>query len=386
MRPTLSLVLPVFAILYMIAVAAFGEESANKKPLSIVVLGDSVASGEGINYGYKYYYNAFWPSGWWYGGVVNPKWEPPNQLCHDSKQAYGDLIAQALGAKLAKFACTGSTFENGLTGPRHVGAQHYRRAQFGNWTTQKHLNPAYDAAAPDVVIVTFGADDVNFVDIVTFCATGYTKTELETLSSEIETEGFSDVLRKNLVAMNGSHEKLQARIKARVETKGWFNYCTAANPGKPIQQLFWTPINNGTIAKHYREMVAMIQARGKAHGKVPHIIFTTYHSPLPLPSASISDCHDLLTLDRAEVNYLLSLEARLDQEIKNTLGPLPGVTVADISTSMNGHRWCSPDPWVYGLSILVRENSASQAPFHPTPAGQKAIARLILPHVRSLTK
>src|SRR4051794_39137646 len=61
-------------------------------PLSVVVLGDSIASGEGINYGYTYYYSEIFP-GHWEGGVVDPQWQGDYQLCHDSKYAYGDVLA-----------------------------------------------------------------------------------------------------------------------------------------------------------------------------------------------------------------------------------------------------------------------------------------------------
>ena len=130
-------------------------------PLSIVVLGDSIASGEGINYGYTY--STDFPNQW-VGGVANPVWQGAYQLCHDSAQAYGDVLAASIGASLAKFACTGSTYDNGISFDRRAAGELYRPAQFGNWLGMTNLNPAYDAAKPDVVIVTLGADDLSFVN------------------------------------------------------------------------------------------------------------------------------------------------------------------------------------------------------------------------------
>ena len=141
---------------------------AARPPLSLVVIGDSIASGEGINYGYKYYTGH--PNEW-YGGTDNPVWQGDYQLCHDSALAYGDVLAPQIGATLTKFACTGSTFDNGIAFDRRYAGVLYRPAQFGNWLGQTNLNPAYDAAKPDVVIITLGADDVSFADIFTFCAT-----------------------------------------------------------------------------------------------------------------------------------------------------------------------------------------------------------------------
>lgn len=57
--------------------------------------------------------------------------------------------------------------------------------------------------------------------------------------------------------------------------------------------------------------------------------------------------------------------------------------VVDIAGTMDGHKFCSADPWTYGLTVLL-ENTASQAPFHPTAAGQQAIAELIEEALRSL--
>jgi hypothetical protein len=65
------------------------------------------------------------------------------------------------------------------------------------------------------------------------------------------------------------------------------------------------------------------------------------------------------------------------------------VSVADVANAYvpnrQDHRWCSKDPWAYGLSILhVYEPSSfdSQAPFHPTPEGQASIAAIVLRAVR----
>ena len=95
-------------------------------PLSIVVIGDSIASGEGINYGYQY--DTSFPNHW-YGGITNPQWQGDYQLCHDSDKAYGDVLAPMIQATLTKFACTGSTYDNGITFDRRYDGALYRPAQ-----------------------------------------------------------------------------------------------------------------------------------------------------------------------------------------------------------------------------------------------------------------
>jgi hypothetical protein len=346
---------------------AGGGGPVGASPGSIVVLGDSVAAGEGINYGYTY--STDFPNHWT-GGTDDPTWAGPYQLCHQSTQAYGDLVATAFGAELANFACTGSTYVNGIAFDRRAGGQPFRPAQFGDWLSMSRLNPDYDAAEPDTVIVTLGADDVSFVDIVTFCATGYTAADAAEVDAIAALREPAARIRANYVARFPTLEALAAR-----PPRSGSAYCTAANPGSVIESEFWDPINSGEIAAHYVDLVAAIRARGQRAGRVPRIVFTTYHQPLPAPDES-DECLDLGDLTRAEIDYLRSLIGTLQDTLVGAVGGLPGVTVADISGTMKGHEFCTDDPWTYGLTVLALDR-ASQAPFHPTPAGQQAIAAVI---------
>ena len=334
--------------------------------LSIVVLGDSVAAGEGIDYGYTYQTST--PNRW-IGGVDNPTWQGDYQLCHDSALAYGDVLAGTVGAKLAKFACTGSTYQNGIAFDRRYDGSLYRPAQFGNWLAQTNLNTAYDDARPDVVIVTFGADDVSFVDVLIFCATGY--TDAAQAAALAAAPDRSQQLRANFAQRFPDHEAWARRTPRDSSS----SYCTQADPGSSVLNLFWDPIRSGQIAGNYKNLVAAIKARGEKAGKVPKIIFTTYHQPLPSPDES-DFCMDLGDLSRDEINYLITLQNALKQTLVDAVGGIDGVTVVDISGVMKGHEFCTNDPWTYGLSVLAL-NSSSLAPFHPIPQGQAAIAALV---------
>lgn len=368
--------LPAFALPVLLAAtlltACNGDSTSpvadvdTAQPLSLVVLGDSIASGEGINYGYTYYTGH--PNEW-YGGVDNPTWQGDYQLCHDSAQAYGDVLAPMINATLTKFACTGSTYDNGITFDRRYAGAEYRPAQFGNWLGLSGLNAAYDAAKPDVVIITFGADDISFADIATYCATGYTSDE--EVAAIFSAPDRSRQLRANFV-------------KRFPTTTAWLNrapraesasYCTAQNPGAPIISLFWDPINSGEIAGHYKSLVAAIKERGAKAGKVPRIIFTNYPQPLPSPLQA-EDCLDKGDLTRAEMDYMITLENTLNATLVAAVAGMDGVTVADISKAEQDHEFCTKDPWAYGLSVLLH-NDDSLAPFHPTPPGQAAIAAIL---------
>ncbi len=338
-----------------------------RPPLSLVVLGDSIASGEGIDYGYTYYYSDFFPAHW-EGGVINPVWQGNYQLCHDSDKAYGDVLAPMIGATLTKFACTGSTYDNGMTFDRRYGNVLYRPAQFGNWLGQTNLNAAYDAAAPDVVIVTLGADDVSFADIFTYCMVGVTgAAEAAALARAPDR---SRQLRAMYLKKFPTIEAWQNRAPRATSS-----ICTANSPGSPILNLFWDPINSGQIAGNYKSLVAAIKARGEKAGKVPKIIFTTYHQPLPGPSQSRS-CEDLGILYDDEIDYLISLENKLNETLIAAVSGIDGVSVADISGVVKGHEYCTREPWTYGITVLYY-NEDSTAPFHPIPIAQAAIAAIL---------
>ncbi|SRR5579884_591301 len=330
----------IAAVVGVVAAACGGSgggthRSSPAKRTSIVVLGDSVAAGEGIAYGYTYASGDRPPR--WTGGVVDPSWLPPYPLCHQTAQAYGEVVAQDLHAALASFACTGSSYEHGIVGPATNANRDdvtvLRPAQFGDWQTRTNLNPAYDRAAPDVVLVTLGADDLGFVPVVESCV-------------------------EAAVLRNGT--------------------CTATNPGPTIRSRVLAALP--VLATHYRELAAAIRDRAHAdHRSAPRIVFTTYYDPLPEPTADVSllACPDAAGLSHAEIAYLRSLVDRLNATIEDSLRSEQDVTIADVSHALDGHEWCTPDPWAYGASVLLL-NPASQAPFHPTAAGQQAIARVVL--------
>lgn len=322
-----------------------GSAGGGTGPTSIVQLGDSIASGEGTLYGYEYDAR----SQTWTGGNVNAPWPPPYPLCHVSPDAYGQRVASYFGASFSQFACTGATFANGISATQTSGGETLRPAQFGDWAAQSELNAEYDEARPDLVLVTLGADDLQFVAIVEACI-------------------------KN----------------------GYYYYfgladleCVAANPGATIQSDYFDFLP--TLRQHYATLVAWIGARAEANSvPAPKVVFTNYANPLPGDGAK---CPDTSWLYPEQTTYLSGLVDQLNADIVATIGALgnPDVRVADISAAYTpqgaSHIWCSADPWAYGLSIykLTQPTSAwSQAPFHPTPAGQESLASHVIPAVESL--
>ena len=318
-------------------------------PRSIVQLGDSIASGEGTLYGYTYDST----KKEWTGGDVNAPWPPPYPDCHVSDDAYGKVVARAFSSDFHQYACTGASFASGIVAPEVVSGKTRRPAEFGDWSTKQNLNADYDAAKPDLVLVTLGADDVVFSDIVEDCIKN----------------GYKHYWAPRLYPLE----------------------CVDDNPGPTVKKDYFD--FKPTLKKNYSTLGAWIQDRAKANNvPIPKIVFTTYANPLPKKGA---DCDDINYLYGDQVDYLTSLLQDMNGIIKSTIKDLnkryPGAAVADIEKAYQAedidHRWCTNDPWAYGLSIYkVSEPSSfySLAPFHPTPAGQRAIADAVIPTVANL--
>jgi lysophospholipase L1-like esterase len=331
--------------------------AATSGPVSIVQLGDSIASGEGTLYGFSFQIS----TGKWKGPTNdNPTWEGKYQDCHQSKAAYGQLLAKDYpSATFTQLACTGATFEKGIAGPWSTTVP----AEFGNWATRTDLNPDYSAARPDLVLVTLGADDVQFEDIVTQCAEyvyyhPFSPTQCTTQTPN----GPDDVIKKD-----------------------FFDYLP-------------------TLETHLTTLVQWIRERSTSLGSTgppTRVIFTTYPDPLPsnLPPGGKDACPDTWLLYNDQVNYLSSLVHVMDDHIVATIDGYAkahddkNLAVVDLSNVDDGHQWCAKGngnyiaPFAYGFSIyahytdLINPNPAA---FHPTLEGQAAIAARVEPVVHRL--
>jgi hypothetical protein len=128
-------------------------------------------------------------------------------------------------------------------------------------------------------------------------------------------------------------------------------------------------------------LARQIRVRGRDADRAPQVVFTTYFDPLPDRSVTFARCPDGAGLGDAQLEFMHQLVRDLNGALTDALTGVAGTRVADPGPAYAGHRWCDADPWVYGTSILVT-NASSTAPFHPTPAGQRAIAAAVLESLR----
>ena len=109
--------------------------------------------------------------------------------------------------------------------------------------------------------------------------------------------------------------------------------------------------------------VIMAKITTLSNGNPPQVIVTGYYNPF-----SSLACSDTNRLTSSEISWLRSRTDNLNTAIRGTVGKYSFADYAPVSFS--GHEICSADSWVQTL--------ADPAPFHPTAAGQQAIAKAVL--------
>jgi lysophospholipase L1-like esterase len=308
---------------------------------SVVVLGDSVAAGEGTLDGYRYQDRALLPT--WSASGARGAYDGSRPGCGRSPRAYGRVVASALGARYASLACSGASFTDGID-----------------------LDDAYDRAEPDLVLVTAGANSMDFERVFAYCvlaSRGLSDTEAARIASApTVSDAVSSAIGTAVARATGP--------RARATPT-----CTAADPGAYLQRTVLDRIT--VVASEARALAREIHSRGRDAGRDPEVVFTTYFDPLPDRAIGFIRCPDGAALGAAQLEFMHQLVRDLNGALVDAVADVHGTRVADPGPAFAGHRWCDADPWVYGTSILVTDSS-STAPFHPTPAGQRAIADAVL--------
>lgn len=306
-----------------------------------VAIGDSVASGDGIEYGWVWTPDGAGDGSWTRpaGAPAEPVWEPANDLraeiqaCRRSQKGYPYLVAAATGHTLYNPSCSGSSVLNGVLGARAFKSGPVGAAQLGMAQPTAGLAPAssvYDSFKPDVVSITLGMDDIDFSDILRRC---YLGTSCVTPANE------QDI-----------NERL-AKFKIDLELQ-----------------------------------LDEMERRGNAAGKLPWVVLTTYYDPFnPDSSKQCADTYLGLGngLGANEIDWMRSKMQLMNQHIRDAGATYPKAKIADISQALAGHEFCTADPWVYGISIWYSD-IGNPAPFHPTAQGQAAIAAVLAPIIKGL--
>jgi lysophospholipase L1-like esterase len=232
-----------------------------------VVIGDSTAAGAGL---------ALAP-----GATA--------RACGRSADSYAADLSSVNRWKVLNLACDGATISHGLLGPQvHNGVQ-----------LPPQLAEAERASRASVIIVSVGADDLNWAAVLRYCS----------------------------VTPNCNDRATQAYFQ---------------------QQL-------ASFSKDYLDLLSRLAAL-PAH---PQVIINRYYNPF----GTQPGCLGQAGMTTANLQTLTSRLATLNEVLAK------GATQFRFSSpqpDFTGHGLCAPLPYVQGLG--------SAAPFHPTAAGQLAIA------------
>jgi lysophospholipase L1-like esterase len=237
--------------------------------VQVVVMGDSTAAGAGL--------------------APLPGASSAARACGRSADSYAEDLSAADGWKVLNLACDGATISNGLLGPQTENGQ----------TLQPQLAMAERAGRASVVIVSVGADDLNWAAEVGYCST----------TPDCGDEATTAYFQQQLASFSKNYLDLLSRLAA--------------------------------LPSH------------------PQVIINQYYDPF----GSQPGCLGPAGLTAANLKILTS---RLD-----TLNAVLAKGAAQFGFSspqpdFSGHELCTPQPYVQGLD--------APAPFHPTAAGQLAIA------------
>ena len=115
----------------------------------------------------------------------------------------------------------------------------------------------------------------------------------------------------------------------------------------------------------------MQQHYARAKQTPPTVLVTGYYNVFPRTIQG--KCVDATDIEPAEVEYITELRQSLNAAIREATAQTNFAQYVPLDLS--GHELCAKDPWIQGL--------AGSAPFHPTAAGQAALARQLAKTLRA---
>lgn len=114
--------------------------------------------------------------------------------------------------------------------------------------------------------------------------------------------------------------------------------------------------------------VALAKIHSLSDGAPPQVIITGYYQPF----STTASCTGTDRLTAAEIAWLNRRTELLNHAISGTVSKYSFATFAPVD--FTGHDICSADPWI--------QSASDTAPFHPTAAGQAAIANTVIANYR----
>lgn len=247
----------VLILIVLAATLRLTTKNSNLAPIvtptkSYIALGDSVGAGVGL---------------------------PTNSdtsACDRTNESYPNLVARTLKYEFNNIACSGATIPAGVLGQQDVN----------NLMLPSQINQLFALPRPDLISITVGANDIDWVATLGKCYTGKCGATADTATID-----------QHLLSMQ-------------------------ENLSSVLTQL----------SEHYRPTA-------------PHVIVTSYYQVLP---TALVTCADMTGIDSAEINWVRQQQDKLNMTIQNSIGAFTFARFALVDFS--NHELCTSNSWVQGVN------------------------------------
>ena len=116
----------------------------------------------------------------------------------------------------------------------------------------------------------------------------------------------------------------------------------------------------------------VVDALGAIGNRAPDARIILVGYPLLMPDSG--GCPDRFPIARGDVGFVRESFVGINETLEAAAREAD-VEYVDVAAASVGHDICSDDPWINGKR---KDRETKAAPYHPTPAEQEAVARLVL--------
>jgi lysophospholipase L1-like esterase len=118
-----------------------------------------------------------------------------------------------------------------------------------------------------------------------------------------------------------------------------------------------------TVTQNVQAVLTTISAHYST--QAPNVVVVGYHQVFPTTTAT---CSDLTGIDATELSWGRAQQTAINTALESAVSGFSFVRYAPVDFS--GHELCTSESWVQGLS--------AKYPYHPTAAGQAALAKAVV--------
>lgn len=294
---------------------AQGTQKVNVRDFLIVGLGDSVGSGEG---------NPDVPA----AGLGGALWQ--DQRCDRSANSFEAQAAKSIeeGANhqasvtFLHLACSGAGISTGVTGPYFGISPGGESLPLNSQVSQLHK--LVGSRKVDAVIVSIGANDIGFGDIVEFCS--------------LHATCYSDIFKDNKTLATITRQKIRA------------------------------------LPSHYRALASRLKAAGVPASRV---YITQYYDPTHGSDGAV--CPNILGLmGAADAQWAYKSVVRpLNVQIATAARQWDWHLVSGAQQGFATHGYCASDSWIVNLTTSLAQQGDKNGTMHPNIAGHQFIGGLV---------